>query len=142
MFHTKICGVRKVADIEAVAASGADAIGLNFYPRSIRYVDPDAANTQDLSNSAQNAGLIRVGLFVNHSVEEILRIVHVLGLDMIQLHGDETVAMVTELVSRTDLPVIRAIKLPTGPLSVLTISDRTTPWERCRLSSAAGRRCW
>lgn len=44
MFHIKICGVREIADIEAVFESGADAIGLNFYPPSCRFLDPEEAS--------------------------------------------------------------------------------------------------
>lgn len=129
MFHTKICGVRQLADIEAVAAAGGDAIGLNFFPRSIRYVDPDAPATKTLAGASLDAGLLRVGLFVNHPANDILRVVNAVGIDMIQLHGDETVAMVGELSSRTNLPILRAILLPSGPLSVDTIASRTIPWE-------------
>ncbi len=129
MFHTKICGVRRPDDIDAVAAAGADAIGLNFFPGSMRYVDPDATLTKTLASASLAAGLLRVGLFVNHSVDDILRIVTAVEIDMIQLHGDESVAMVGELMSRTNLPLLRAIKLPGGPLTVESIASWTFPWE-------------
>ena len=44
MFHIKICGVRLQNDIEAAGQSPADAIGLNFYAPSIRYVNPDGSD--------------------------------------------------------------------------------------------------
>jgi len=128
MFHTKICGVRQEADINAVAASGADAIGLNFFPRSVRYVDPQSGLTKHLSEIAARAGLLRVGVFVNESADDIMRIAGEVSLDAIQLHGDEEPGIASELATRAKLPIIRAIKLPIGSLAVETISEKADPW--------------
>lgn len=128
MFHTKICGVRQEADINSVAASGADAIGLNFFPRSVRYVDPQSGQTRHLSEIAGRAGLLRVGVFVNESADEIMRIAGAVSLDAIQLHGDEEPSIVSELATRGELSMIRAIKLPIGPLAIEQISDKADPW--------------
>jgi phosphoribosylanthranilate isomerase len=130
MFHTKICGIRTKADLESVSASGADAIGLNFFPNSVRFVDPDSNEAKTLSGAAQSAGLIRVGLFVNESIDSILRCIARIGLDAIQLHGDEEVEFAAELKTQTDLPIIRAIKLPLGPLSVELVSDKSYRWQQ------------
>jgi len=69
------------------AAAGADAIGLNFYPHSPRYVTP--------RHAAQIAGclppgVLKVGVFVNSSVEHVWQVVLSLQLDVVQLHGDES----------------------------------------------------
>ncbi len=135
MFHTKICGVQSVADIQAVAAAGGDAIGLNFFPDSIRFVDPESEKTQQLSAVASEAGLLRVGVFVNETPAAIMRWAHTISLDAIQLHGDEPPEIVYELGSQTDLPLIRAIKLPISALPVETIIELTHPWiaAGCRL---------
>lgn len=124
MFHIKICGIRFKTDIDAVADSQADAVGLNFFSPSIRYVDPAAPSTRELSLAAQTAGLIRVGVFVNESVSRIRSIADQVGLDVIQLHGDETVDQVAGLGG----PRVRAIKLPTGPLSIDKIAAKVDPW--------------
>ena len=85
MFHIKICGVREIAQIEAVFKSGADAIGLNFYPTSCRFVDPQQPLTAELASKAEDLGLTRIGVFVNSSVENMLQVSEYLGLDAIQI---------------------------------------------------------
>ncbi len=92
MFRIKICGVRRVADIVASASAGADAVGLNFFRQSIRYVLPEKA--VELSIEAGQHGLLRVGVFVDEPVESILAISDQVGLDLVQLHGHEDVQVV------------------------------------------------
>ena len=124
MFRIKICGVRLKKDIDAVARAGADAIGLNFVPSSIRYVDPSTA--RQLSAQAAAAGIQRIGVFVNATACEIASISDKVGLDAIQLHGDETTELAGELIDdgRT---IIRAINLPPD-LTPDVIDDRCRPW--------------
>ena len=107
MFRIKICGVTTVDDALAVARSGADAVGLNFYPKSPRYLQtPEARQIVD----ALPAGIVKVGLFVNALAEEVCETFDRLGLDLIQLHGDEPPHFLAELGGR---PVMRAFRL--GP---------------------------
>jgi phosphoribosylanthranilate isomerase len=81
----KICGITTPADALAAAHFGADAIGLNFYPRSPRYV-----------TEAQAAEILRalppfiepIGLYVNESLEHIQRAALRLGIRTVQVHGD------------------------------------------------------
>ncbi len=126
MFKIKICGVRFSKDIDAVACAGADAIGLNFFEKSIRYVDPGDETTQELSARAEAAGLIRVGVFVDAAAARIAAICRQVGLDAIQLHGDETTEIAGELID-AGLNVVRAIKLPSD-LTADLIRDRCDPW--------------
>ncbi|TWT50548.1 N-(5'-phosphoribosyl)anthranilate isomerase [Rubripirellula amarantea] len=126
LFHAKICGVRFKSDIEAVGQAGGDAIGLNFFPPSIRYVRPDEASA--LSEVARRLEIKCVGVFVNESAESIAQISQQVGLDVIQLHGDETLDDLKLIREATRLPVLRAIKLPTGPLDAETIESKTQPW--------------
>lgn len=128
MFHIKICGVRTPDDVDAVIASEADAIGLNFFPASVRYADPQAAVTIGLSAQAQQAGLIRVGVFVNENARHVAKIASDVKLDAVQLHGDEDPASVKEIKELTGLPVIRAIKLPLGELLPESIDQLARPW--------------
>jgi len=107
MFRIKICGVTTVDDAVVVARSGADAVGLNFYPRSPRYLQPpEAGQIVD----ALPAGIVKVGLFVNAPAREVCKTFDGLGLDLIQLHGDEPPHFLTALGDR---PVLRAFRL--GP---------------------------
>lgn len=128
MFEIKICGIRRQDDVRAVAASAADAIGLNFFSESVRYVDPAAAETRAISDLAVSVGLRRIGVFVNESVAGILRTVDQVGLDGVQLHGDESPAIVGQLRGELSIPLLRAIKLPTSPLTIDAIDSRAMPW--------------
>lgn len=102
MFRVKICGVTTAADAVAAAAAGADAVGLNFYARSRRYLDPRRA---EAVAAALPEGVVRVGLFVNAAPEFIRLLAQRLRLQAIQLHGDETVA---QLANVRDVPLIKA----------------------------------
>lgn len=133
MFEGKICGVRLKSDIQAVGTASSQAgksiaVGLNFYSASARYVDPYSAETSELSAAAARAGILRIGVFVHETPETIARIAHHVGLAAVQLHGDETVEEVDDLFELIDIDIIRAIKLPTGPISVEEIDEACHPW--------------
>jgi phosphoribosylanthranilate isomerase len=86
VFRIKICGITKPEDALAAVEAGADAIGLNFYKKSARYIDPTKAKeiAQAISKTATP-----IGLFVNSTADEIKQICDIVGLHVIQLHGDE-----------------------------------------------------
>jgi phosphoribosylanthranilate isomerase len=128
MFHIKICGVRLSVDVQAVQNCGGDAIGLNFFPASVRYVDPTSPRTTGLSRLAAAGGLLRVGVFVNEQPERIAGIVQQVGLDAIQLHGDESLETAVEIVAAAGTRWIRAVKLPIGPINPGEIAARVDPW--------------
>ena len=85
-FLVKICGVTSPADAEAAIAAGADAIGVNLWPGSKRFVADDRAREV---LAAVPRGVLKVGVFVNASPEEVAAKLGALGLDRAQLHGDE-----------------------------------------------------
>ena len=109
MFRIKICGITSPEDGAMVARAGADAVGLNFYPKSARSITRQrAAQIID----ALPAKIVKVGLFVNAAVDEVVRTFDGLGLDLIQLHGDEPPEFLAAVESR---PVMRAFRLgPSG----------------------------
>ena len=125
MFRIKICGVVQESDIQAVATAGADAVGLNFHPESIRYIDSRQAAL--LAASAQAAGLVRVGVFVDATANQIMAAADEIGLDYAQLHGQQTLADAEELV-RHDYRIVRVIHLPRGPLDASDIARRVDRW--------------
>lgn len=127
LFRIKICGVLLEKDIAAVDTSAADAIGLNFYPPSIRYLDPLNPKTAELSGLAKSAGLLRVGVFVNESVSTLVETHDRVGLDAIQLHGDESLSTANELIALGHR-VIRAIKLPRHAMLPDQIHAFASPW--------------
>jgi phosphoribosylanthranilate isomerase len=143
VFQIKICGVRLEEDVRAVEQSGADAIGLNFFPPSVRYLDPDGHAATELARSAAEAGLTTVGVFVNRSAAEIAAVATRLELDAVQLHGDEPPATAETLVD-AGWSVVRALKIPVGPFQPAWLEERAQPWvaSGCHLllDADAGRR--
>jgi phosphoribosylanthranilate isomerase len=85
----KICGVTTRADAAMAAAAGADAIGVNLWPGSKRYVSPAAAREVF---AGVPGGVLRVGVFVNAAPGEVAARIRELALDRVQLHGDEAAA--------------------------------------------------
>lgn len=102
MFRVKICGLTTPEDAACLAGTGVDAAGLNFYPRSVRFLSPESARQ---IAAALPQGVLRVGVFVNASSAEILRCVRETPLDCVQLHGDEPPALLAEL---GETPVVKA----------------------------------
>ncbi len=105
MFQVKICGITTVEDARLVAGAGVDAVGLNFCTASSRWIDLDRARE---IVEVLPAEMIKVGLFVNAPAEEMAAVHDELGLDLLQLHGDEPPEVLAELGGR---PVMRAFRL-------------------------------
>ncbi len=82
----KVCGLRDVATAVAVAAERCDAIGLNFFAKSPRSVSRSVA--QEIA-AVMPENVEVVGLFVNHSLDDVLMTAATCGLDTVQIHGDE-----------------------------------------------------
>jgi len=108
--RVKICGVTRLEDAKEAWAAGADALGLNFYPRSPRYVEPAVAAA--LARTRPALGAV-VGVFVNESAEIIRARVRECGLTVVQLHGDEP----PEACAGFGVPVIKALRVR-GPEDV------------------------
>lgn len=103
-FTVKICGITSVEDAQVVVRAGSDAIGLNFYPESPRFVTPATARA---IVEAVPSTMIKVGLFVNADPVLACRAMDELGLDVLQLHGDEPPEYLARLGSR---PVMKAFR--------------------------------
>ncbi len=99
MTKIKICGIRSYENALMVARAGADLIGLNFYPKTPRYLEPQLAReiAKQLRQELGAACPKLVGIFVNASVDEIRAIVELVALDYAQLSGDESVETVAAL---------------------------------------------
>ena len=107
----KICGVTTLGDAEHAAAAGAWAIGLNFWPRSLRRCDPAVA----VEIAAALKRRVEVaGVFVNPTLDEVSTAAEAVGLTMIQLHGDEGPAFCAEVARRTGCKVIKAARVRSG----------------------------
>lgn len=107
----KICGITTADDALFAAQAGADMIGLNFYPKSKRYIDPEAAAAlvTSVRTLLGDRAPLMVGVFVNAVVSDISRTLHSVGLDGVQLSGDESEAMLRELRGHS----YKAIRPPT-----------------------------
>jgi phosphoribosylanthranilate isomerase len=107
MTAVKICGVTRVEDARAAALAGADFVGLNFWPTSKRHVEVDAAVA--LARAGRVRGAMIVGVFVNASAPAIAETARAAGLDLIQLHGDESPAFCAEVRAMTGLRIWKAL---------------------------------
>ena len=106
-FSVKICGITTREQASAIVALGADALGLNFWPKSKRYLDPASA----IECAAQVKGKAALVAVLVNATDDQLREVLDLGLiDVLQLHGDESPAE-CERVRGLGLPVIKALQV-------------------------------
>ena len=96
MTKIKICGIKTINHAVAAMDAGADLIGFNFYRKSPRYVEVGICRNI-MSVVRQDGRAKSIGVFVNASVGEILATMDTLGLNLAQLHGDETVEMLNQL---------------------------------------------
>jgi phosphoribosylanthranilate isomerase len=106
--RVKICGITNLGDARSAIELGADELGFNFYRKSVRYINPTAA--AEITSSLPT-GVVKVGVFVNESADKICEIAESVGLDKIQLHGDETDSFAEELAERCGRKVIKAFRL-------------------------------
>lgn len=103
---TKICGVRTREALDACVRAGVDFIGFVFVDKSVRYITVDVAS--ELS-AAVPANVGCVGLFVDPDDALLESVIPHVRLDMIQLHGLETLERVADIRSRYNLPVMKAM---------------------------------
>jgi phosphoribosylanthranilate isomerase len=104
--RVKICGLRSAADMAAVVSAGAAYAGLNFFPKSPRFLPLPLAREVAL---AAPPGLVKVALTVDADDATLDAIVDAVPLDMLQLHGHETPERVAALRARFGLPVMKVL---------------------------------
>jgi phosphoribosylanthranilate isomerase len=118
MTKVKICGITNLEDALSAAKFGADALGFNFYRKSPRYIGPEdaAAIIKELP-----VGILKIGVFVNEDIENVIATASTCSLDAIQLHGDEPPDFVNELRRAANSEIIKAFRVFPGfdPRSVL-----------------------
>lgn len=114
MFRIKICGITNVEDAIAAVDAGADALGLNFYEKSPRCVELEVA--KQIKSATE---IVRVGVFVNHSAEEMWNAWNAGGLWFAQIHGDETPEMLKPIMEMDIITVRRFSAAEADPVGVL-----------------------
>jgi phosphoribosylanthranilate isomerase len=90
------------------AKFGAGALGFNFYRKSPRYIAPEKA--REIIDQLPRR-VMKVGVFVNEAIESVSNICKIAGLDVIQLHGDETPDYAERLIISTGLKAIKAFRV-------------------------------
>jgi len=108
MTKVKICGITNLEDALLSAKFGADALGFNFYEKSPRYISPEKAREIIVQLPGE---VLKVGVFVNDSLDKIIEIAETAKLDAIQLHGEETPEFVREIKAKTNLEIIKAFRV-------------------------------
>ncbi|MFD2368035.1 phosphoribosylanthranilate isomerase [Pseudoduganella sp. GCM10020061] len=104
----KICGLTRVDDVRAAVASGADAIGFVFYPKSPRYV---SAQQAAVLAAAVPPFVTSTGLFVNATEAEVRAALAVAPIGLLQFHGDETPEQCAALATSVARPWIKAFRV-------------------------------
>ncbi|MBO6524483.1 MAG: phosphoribosylanthranilate isomerase [Balneolaceae bacterium] len=99
----KICGITNLGDARFAAGAMADYLGFIFYEKSPRYIEPGEAGA--IINWIE--GPEKVGVFVNQPLDDVNRIAKESGLDLVQLHGDETL----EYCQLIEKPIIKVIHI-------------------------------
>ena len=104
--RVKICGLRTARDVRAAAQAGAGYVGFVFFAASPRHVAIAVARDAAL---AAPPGLAKVALTVDATDAELDAIMAQVPIDMMQLHGHESVARVAQVKARYGLPVMKAV---------------------------------
>lgn len=110
MTKTKLCGLSRPCDIEAVNELLPDYIGFVFAKKSKRYVAPETAAAL---RAKLNPPILAVGVFVNEPAEQVARLLELGVIDAAQLHGREDEAYIAALRTLTDKPLIKAFRIDT-----------------------------
>ena len=103
----KVCGMRNDDNIERLLELQPDYMGMIFYDKSPRFVGNKASKIQ----KQKYAYTRKVGVFVNATDDYIWQTVDEFGLDMVQLHGNESPEQCAKL--RANIPVIKAMSVKT-----------------------------
>ena len=108
MTKIKICGITNKIDALAASGLGVDMLGFVFYKKSKRYVTP--AMAEDIINELPPF-IGRVGIFVDETREDVIRIAEDAGLDILQFHGNESPEYCASF--RDKYKVIKAFRMKT-----------------------------
>jgi phosphoribosylanthranilate isomerase len=91
-FIVKVCGITNEEDARTAVEAGASALGFNFYIKSPRYIQPTHARQ---IASTLPSFVLKVGVFVNPLLEQLITIANEVGLDVLQMHGESRVPEVS-----------------------------------------------
>jgi phosphoribosylanthranilate isomerase len=111
--NIKVCGITQLKQLQQLEALNIDFAGLIFYKESPRYVG-DKLSKKEIKSA--DFDLKKVGVFVNPEMIDVLDAIDEYGLDVVQLHGDETPEMCDDLSSEVE--VIKAFRIKEGDTDI------------------------
>lgn len=107
LVRVKVCGITRIKDALSAIKLGAHAIGFVYWPKSSRYIVPEAAQK---ITAALPPFVTTVGVYVDPSKEWVEETAQTAGLSLLQFHGDES----PEFCDQFSLPYIKAIRVREG----------------------------
>jgi phosphoribosylanthranilate isomerase len=111
--NIKVCGITQLKQLQQLEAINIDFAGLIFYKESSRYVG-DKLSKKEIKSA--DFDLKKVGVFVNPELIDVLDAIDEYGLDVVQLHGDETPGMCDDLSGEVE--VIKAFRIKEGDTDI------------------------
>jgi len=120
--QVKICGITTLEDARFASGALADYLGFIFYSESPRFVEPAKAGA--IINWIE--GPKKVGVFVNQPLDDVNGIATQTGIDMVQLHGNES----PEYCGLVDLPVIKVFHI-SDSTTAQDLRNRIEPYLNC-----------
>jgi len=122
----KICGINSLDDALSALDAGADMLGYNFYPPSKRYLDPRDCKMIQMELLNRGLFITTVAVFVNESFKTIETILGDCGLDLAQLHGDESPTLL-EMLGERSFKAIRPQSIKESLAQAKSFSARKGP---------------
>jgi len=120
--NIKVCGITQFKQLQQLEALNIDYAGLIFYKDSPRYMGDKLSGKQV---KEADFDIKKVGVFVNPSYSELLDAIDEYGLDIVQLHGNETPEMCEELSAEVE--VIKAFRI--GGDESINIDEMVMPYD-------------
>jgi len=111
--RVKICGITNIDDALVAARAGADFLGYILYPKSKRYIAHDAIRPITDAVRAKFPHIRHIGVVVDDPLDVVTGAVGTGGLDLVQLHGNESAEYAAQL-SRGGVRYLRAMRFGPG----------------------------
>lgn len=108
MVKVKICGICHEAEIGIMNELVPDFVGFVFVKKSRHFIAPEHAG---YLRSKLRKGIKSVGVFANESLRSVALCVETAGLNMVQLHGDETAEYIAALREYIRCPIMKVYKV-------------------------------
>ena len=105
----KICGLKKKESLICCEKNNADFFGMIFYEKSPRNISVDEAKI--LTDLSEEFKIKPVGVFTDHNISDLKKIILYLNLKYIQLHGNEDQSYINEIKDEFSIKIIKKISI-------------------------------